>query len=285
MPAARVDGESFHLAEGLRSAFERRGKAAEVQPRDQWGRVGKGQVDLLIWGLAQDLELPSDRPVLPWLLFNPPALSPDLIARAAHLFVASEPEAHRLAADLGNDKVSPLLQAFDADRMSPDGDAIRHKALFAGNGRQRSMRKTVRLALEQNVEIDLIGQRWIDTPAERYLKADYVSNAELPAHYRGSQAVLNDHKFGMGRQGFVSNRIFDALACGASVVSDPVAGLPDDIAPYVHIYATDEAFAASVKVALSEGATQRAGRKSIAEAMRDTHSLDQRAARILEVLE
>lgn len=276
----------YHLARGLQRAFEDMGRAAVIQPRSHWSDRDPGQIDIALWGLRQDLP-PVERhtPLLAWLLYNPDAAEDGLLEAARHVFVASEAKAQELGGRLGPEKVSPLLQAFDAEVMRPDGHSVPHAALFAGNGRKRAVRRTVRLALDQKVPIELYGERWEGTAAEPFLKGRYIPNEALPAHYRGAAVVLNDHKFGMGVEGFVSNRIFDALACGAPLVSDRVTGLPDDIAPLVHIYDEDAGFEAAVKTALAEDAGRRQARRDAALGMRDKHSLAQRAKRILEYLD
>ena len=64
------------------------------------------------------------------------------------------------------------------------------------------------------------GEGWPDlTVASRQ-----VPNAELGRLYASAGVVLNDHWADMRRDGFVSNRLFDAAACGARVLSDDVAG-------------------------------------------------------------
>jgi hypothetical protein len=52
-----------------------------------------------------------------------------------------------------------------------------------------------------------------------------VANAELRHHYSAADVVLNDHWPEMRQRGFLSNRLYDALAFGACVVSDHVAGI------------------------------------------------------------
>jgi hypothetical protein len=275
----------FHLARGLISAFNRRGYEAEIQPVDRWGDAAMpGQVDLLLWGQKREYEVPADRPTLMWLLYNARAMDDDVLQKTRHMFVASAPQADRFARTLGPDRASLLLQSFDADLMSPDGDCTAAGALFIANGLRRRVRRTVRLALEQGVEIDLYGMRWAGTEAQSFLKAEYVENTDLARHYRGAGAVLNDHRFVMGAQGFVSNRIFDALACGAPVVSDMVAGLPDDIVPWVHTYDEDAEFSIRVEAALGETTDRRAERREFARDFATRHSLDARAGDIIGIL-
>ena len=55
-----------------------------------------------------------------------------------------------------------------------------------------------------------------------------MPNEDLPAVYSSVGVLLNDHWQTMHEWGFVSNRLFDALACGTPVISDDlpeIAGL------------------------------------------------------------
>ena len=40
----------------------------------------------------------------------------------------------------------------------------------------------------------------------------------------------------MARLGFLSNRLFDAVACGTRVVTDPVSGVSEVFGPAVQVY-------------------------------------------------
>jgi spore maturation protein CgeB len=56
--------------------------------------------------------------------------------------------------------------------------------------------------------------------------------------------VLNDHWPDMAAGGFVSNRVFDVLAAGGVVVTDPVVGLGDVIdVPTLAVASTPEELA------------------------------------------
>ena len=97
--------------------------------------------------------------------------------------------------------------------------------------------------------------------------------------------MMNDHKNGMGADGFVSNRIFDVLACGAPVISDRVAAMPRDLTPWVATWTSGADFPEVVAAVLSEPPERRIERRSFALDMVVTHSLDARAAQILEVMQ
>ena len=116
------------------------------------------------------------------------------------------------------------------------------------------------------------------------MRGEFVPNHELGELYAAAGVVLNDHWPDMRRDGSVSNRLFDAVACGARVVSDDVAGLGD-------------LFGASVQVvhdAAELGALLRGGdldrvfgtleeRRAVAERVRREHTFLHRARRLLDV--
>ena len=86
----------------------------------------------------------------------------------------------------------------------------------------------VEAALAAGAELRLYGTGWDEIPAAAgRLTGLRVPNQELGLLYSGAGVVLNDHLETMRQAGFVSNRLFDAVACGARVLSDPVEGVAD----------------------------------------------------------
>ena len=57
------------------------------------------------------------------------------------------------------------------------------------------------------------------------MKGAVVPSTELARYYSAADIVLNDHWDDMLAEGFISNRIYDALASGAFVISDHIAGI------------------------------------------------------------
>ena len=117
--------------------------------------------------------------------------------------------------------VAPLLQCTDAEVFHPGlaepdtGPAV----LFVGNHRG-APRPALTGALAAGAEVEVHGEGWPNlTVASRQ-----VPNAELGRLYASAGVVLNDHWADMRRDGFVSNRLFDAAACGARALSYDVAG-------------------------------------------------------------
>ena len=66
--------------------------------------------------------------------------------------------------------------------------------------------------------------------------AEHVPNDELHRVYSSAGIVLNDHWDDMREHGYISNRVYDALACGALVLSDEVPGLSERFGDAVAVY-------------------------------------------------
>ena len=62
----------------------------------------------------------------------------------------------------------------------------------------------------------------------RYLAGELVPNEDLAGFYAAAGIVLNDHWTDMQREGFLSNRLYDASAAGAFVISDAIDGLREE---------------------------------------------------------
>ncbi|MGH9230272.1 MAG: glycosyltransferase family protein, partial [Acidimicrobiales bacterium] len=84
--------------------------------------------------------------------------------------------------------------------------------------------------------------------------------------------------------GFVSNRLFDVLACGTPVISDPVEGMDELFDGAVVEYHTSDELRALVDDVLAdpEGARQRAegGRRIVLA----HHTFDHRARQLIDHL-
>jgi len=100
------------------------------------------------------------------------------------------------------------------------------------------LRPVVRDAVAAGADLTIFGDGWGEFVDDAFVRADHLDNALVPAAYRGARVVLNDHWDDMARWGFYSNRLFDAVASGARVVSDPVAGLEQVFGPSVQTYRT-----------------------------------------------
>ena len=281
-PNARVmpNWGDYFFAKGLAEALERKGHTARIQARNRW-HVSKtpGEIDIVLRGRA-DYARRGTTPTLYWVISGGEHVPRPELEQADHVFVAGQALAERWSRQVGDDKVSVMWQAFDATRMPmPPEKGKRSGIVFVGIARK--MRPIVQIALQTRYTLKLWGNGWAETEAAKYLVADRIDNDDLGGLYSGAEIVLNDQTRIMRKAGLVSNRIFDALACGAAVITTPTGGLPEDFKPFVTEVSTPEEYTEAVRAIRAETKAQRAKRDAFARKMRETHSFDARAEEVL----
>ena len=92
--------------------------------------------------------------------------------------------------------------------------------------------------------------------------------------------MLADHHGDMAEEGFLANRLFDAVASGARVVSDPVAGT-ELFEGAVQAYASIEELGLLCSAAGRDRFPDDTGLAAIADRVAGAHSFDARAAQLL----
>lgn len=269
----------YHFAIGLQNALSRLGHTATVRTRKHWGVKEKDhEIDLVISGHTPHPKRLGHL-TLQWLI------SSASLSEADHTFVAGAPMLNRLQGENPQAEMSLLPQAFDTERMPmPDPDQARSGVLFVGIARD-GKRPLVDFALKTKTDLDIWGPGWRDTAARDHVRGEHLDNAQLGQHYCSAEVVLNDHTPLMREHGLTSNRIFDALACAAPVISDDVAWLPDDLRPFVEVVSTADEFEKALARIRSETAKKREARYDFAIEMRKKHSFDTRAKEVLRVVE
>ncbi|MGB3148085.1 MAG: glycosyltransferase, partial [Paracoccaceae bacterium] len=279
---AETWGEHW-FALGLKAAFERKGLPTHIDHADNWADDhGGGCLNLFLLGHDQ-FTAPDDQPTFVWYIYPGKRFKDEDLGRYDHVFVASELFARRLRRIAATDHVSYLPQAFDADLMRPADHAEPcADAVFVAKAHFRRSEGIAKSALDAGVALKIWGDLW-QKPFDEHVVAKHLDNKRLPVIYGAAAAVLCDHHPMMRRRGFVSNRIFDALACGAPVICDEIDALPAEFAPFVEIAANGAEFAAAFDRIRKEGSEKTAARRQFARAMVDTHSFDARVDEILRV--
>ena len=133
-------------------------------------------------------------------------------------------------------------QFTNTDRFYEDVDEdLKSDVLFVGVN--TFYRKAVHWLLEENIKVDVYGPAYPDGVAKKF----YLDNRVLRKYYSSSKIVLNDTRDGMRQLGFISNRIFDASACGSLVVSDYMKEIEDIYGDSVILYKNKEELIEKVK--------------------------------------
>jgi spore maturation protein CgeB len=131
------------------------------------------------------------------------------------------------------------MQCADPEIMKPvpPDPAKRHDHLFVGNSRGQ-FRRIVSDLVAAGVDLSIFGREWDGFVPDHMVLGDRIDNDALCEYYGNAGVVYNDHWPDMVEWGFLSNRLFDAAACGAYIVSDKVAGLADVFEGRIATYET-----------------------------------------------
>ena len=273
----------WHFASAMARALTSLGHEVRLQTADQADDLAGRTCDVhvVLRGLQAVRRTPGQRHIL-WVVSHPESVTTAECDEADLVCVASE----RFAASLRRRTRTPvavLLQATDHRRFRPVPPAPEHQhhVTVVAKSRER-VRVGVATALEAGVRPAIYGSGWQGLVHPDLVVAEYVSNDELPTVYCSAGVVLNDHWGTMRASGFVSNRIFDVLACGVPVVSDHMDEIADLFGDAVPTYRSASELRAAVDAALEDPDDARARAVRGREAVLDSHTFDHRARELLD---
>ncbi|MBT1676068.1 glycosyltransferase family protein [Curtobacterium aurantiacum] len=272
-----------HFAAELAGALERVGQRVRVDRRDAHVRDDDAgdDVTLVIRGLDRVPPNPASVNLL-WVISHPDDVS-DTELRSFDAAFAAGPAWAAAAAARSGVPVRTLLQATDPVVFHPGGRATTSpdadRVVFVGSTRGAA-RPVIADAVALGVDLRVHGPGWQGIVPDAALGEPSLSRAEVATAYASARVVLNDHWPDMAAGGFVSNRVFDVLASGGVVVTDPVAGLSDLLdVPTLAVAGSRDDLAALLDP--SHAWPTAADRAAVAERIAAEHSFDARAAVLL----
>ncbi|WP_167748913.1 glycosyltransferase [Cellulomonas sp. HD19AZ1] len=271
-----------HFADSLRFSLEAIGQEAVVHRHGahDTDAVALDDVVLAIRGLDRVRPIPGKQNIL-WVISHPELVTEDELREFDAVFAASVPWARKTTAATGV-LVEPLLQATDTRLFRADVSPVEQGApVFVGGTHPGRERKIVHDAVTAGVRLAVYGPGWQGQIPESDLRGAYVPNADLCAVYRGGTRVLADHWREMAEQGFIQNRLFDAVAAGCRVVSDRVDGLRDVFGDAVQVYESPEDLSRLCGPGSDELYPDAAGMREIAALVAREHSFEARARRLV----
>jgi spore maturation protein CgeB len=274
----------LHYAEAMAAELRRRGHRTRIDTLDEWEDEGALSYDVVVHlkGLSRYAPKPGQLNVL-WSISHPDELSGeecdayDLVCVASPLF----------AQELRGRTRTPVIvleQAADPRTMRPERvDALAHDLVYVANSRN-VLRPIARDLLPTEHDLAIWGANWEGLIDGDRIVAEHVPNDRLRQVYGSATIVLNDHWDDMRRCGYVSNRIYDALACGAFVISDEVPGLTERFGEAVAVYRSAEELRTLVDRFLADPAECRRrgelGRAVVLERHTFAHRVDELLAAI-----
>lgn len=271
-----------HFARSLAQALRRLGQHVAVDPapaRSRWSRR-LDDVVLVLRGLDRVEPTPGPLHLL-WVISHPDLVDAEEVAAYDAAFAASLSWSAARSREWGV-RVEPLLQCTDPRLFHPGRAAPESgpEVLFVGSSRG-VLRPALAGALTGGVRVEVHGGGWAPVLPDLVVASTHVANAELGALYAGAGVVLNDHWEDMLRDGFVSNRLFDATACAARVVSDDIAGLAELFDGQVRAFDEPEEVP-GLLAQVPAGFTAYDARLALAARVGAEHSFDHRAATLLD---
>jgi len=269
-----------HFARALADELRRRGHRPRLEVVREWDDDAPADVALHLRGLWQHVPAPGPVNLL-WVISHPELVTGPECDRYDHVFVASAPDARRLAA-LTSTPVSVLEQATDPAAFFPQrDDALAHEVAFVGNSRGVKRRALAAL-LPTERDLAVWGKDWETLIDARHVVGRYLPNDQVRRAYASAGVVLNDHWDDMREQGYISNRVYDALAAGAVLLTDDVPGLRERFGDAVATYDTDAQLRAEVDRLLADPDAARAAGARGRALILAGHTFSHRAETILD---
>ncbi len=276
----------YHFALAVKRSFERKGHSVRIDILPEWETPKSygDDVTIVLRGLSEYTPKPYHINLM-WNISHPDKVSLEEYEQFDYIFVASIQYAEELQQQV-TVPVEALLQCTDPDLFYPDldGDEEASEILFVGNSR-KVYRQIVRDAVEAGLAVDVFGTNWEPFLPSGYVKGEYIANEVLRRYYTRCGVLLNDHWDTMRQKGFISNRLFDAAACSATIVSDDISGLETVFGEGIATYHDAKELGELVHNCLQKRTENVKEKMDLAKHIREHHTFDQRASEILKVIE
>ncbi|MBA3473387.1 MAG: glycosyltransferase [Rubrobacter sp.] len=207
-------------ARAVRRQLERCGHPCIIQVLDEWDDFEGLKYDIVVHlkGSAPYVPKPSQLNVL-WDTGRPEPLTARECDRYDLVFVASE----RWAARLGSRTSTPVVvlePATDPEVLFPDLDPIHQcELVFVGDSHEVG-RKLLGDLLPTDCDLAVWGGGWEGLIDDKYIVGRWLPNDQLRKAYSSASIVLVADQDYAREYDFVPDQLYDALACGALVISD-----------------------------------------------------------------
>lgn len=211
-----------HFAVGMKKEFEKLGYKANVLPRDRWYDQSRAGYVIVLRGKNPYYRPMGDnRKYIMWNISHPDDVTIDEYNSYDYVFFASQKMHDEFASKLH--VLSGVAQQCvdDSAMVYEEGHDKQYELLFVGNSRH-VFRPILKDLIPTEHKLTVYGRHWEKFPVQDYVVSDYMDNSKVGQAYHDAKILLNDHWDDMRENGIISNRIFDALAVGAFIISDDI---------------------------------------------------------------
>jgi GT2 family glycosyltransferase/spore maturation protein CgeB len=275
----------LHFARSLTAELRRRGHRTCIQTLDEWEQESGLTYDVVVHlkGLSRYHPKPGQFNLL-WSISHPDELTGEECDGYDMVGVASPSFAMELSVRTAT-PVVVLEQAADPRVMRPDPrEELAHDLVYVANSRN-VLRPIARDLLPTDHDLAIWGSNWSGLIDTSRVVSEHVPNDELRHVYSSAGIVLNDHWEDMREHGYISNRIYDALACGAFVISDEVPGLGERFGEAVACFGSSDELRELADRFLADPAERRRRGELGRELVLERHTFAHRADELLELLD
>lgn len=275
----------YHFAVALKQEFEKLGHSVRIDILPNWNTAKQiaDDVTIVLRGLSAYTRDPRQINLV-WNISHPNTVSKSEYEKYEHVFVASSLYAKKLKKKLSV-PVSTLFQCTNEKYFYPDSENSipRHELLFVGNSRKK-YRQIVKDAIRSALPISIYGTLWEGIVEQKYILGQNIPNKELRKYYSNAKIVLNDHWPAMSKQGFISNRIFDAAACGAFIISDQIQGAEELFSDALCTYSGAKDLKKKVSHFLNDEGARLLAAERLKSCIKEKHTFRNRVSEMLKVI-
>ncbi len=97
-------------------------------------------------------------------------------------------------------------------------------------------------AVDLGYNISIYGLNWQEKVPDKYIKGGFIDNRDLHKYYSSAKIVLSDHAKDLSDMGLVINRLYDASACGAFIISEYSPYIEEIFGDSIPLFKTKEEF-------------------------------------------
>ena len=227
----------FYFANEIAASLKKLGHTARVDFRNDVIHPDSADDDVVLVLRGIERIRPQHGAInLLWVISHPGRVSRFEVRDFDSVFAASTLWSAKATAKF-DVQVEPLLQATNPKKFHPevnDPDSG-NEILFIGNTRS-VYRQIIKDCVDAGITPSIYGKDWDRFVSKELIKGTFIPNEQIAGMYRAAGVVLNDHWPDMARGGFLSNRLFDAVASGARVISDDAIGIKEVFGESVAVY-------------------------------------------------
>lgn len=273
----------YFFAIALKKSFEKRGFKVVIHELQNWDREDDNEdIVIVLRGLSKYIPKPEHINIM-WNISHPEAVSIEEYNSYDVVFISSIKYSQEMDKKLDT-VVKPLLQCTDPEVFFPKFNKdYSEDILFVGKTR-RVFREIIKDISATSHDFSVYGEGWEQYIDKKFIKGEFIPNNILNQFYSSCNILLNDHWAEMRDLDFPSNRLFDALACGAFIISDDIPSAGDLFENNIVTYKNSKDLDEKIDFYLNNKPERDKKRKAGREIVLANHTFDNRADEIIETL-